>query len=275
MPSLKDVAELANVSVATASKVLNTGSEIERISLGCQQRVREAANQVGYVPNYHAQSIQRRRSFTLGAVLDVGNPGDSSITSSWLGNTYWGALVAGIESHVHNTGYLLTVVGPGIDGERAPTRAAQMLRQNRLDGLVVFGEVIHRDEQIAAVSALPEAPIVTTHYRGTSLLPNVSFAEKTGVAMAVQHLAELGHKRALWLGPPPTTGHDSDLHPRERLTVQALWEFDMRGSSVHLSSDDSNLRGRSFEEEMVCAACAAMADRLAEPVDHELAIQKA
>ena len=70
-PTVRTVADLAGVSIASASRVLNglgASSETTR-------RVREAASQVGYVPNAIARSLQAQRTGLLAlAVADIGNP---------------------------------------------------------------------------------------------------------------------------------------------------------------------------------------------------------
>ena len=62
---LEDVAALANVSLATASKALHGKP---RVSEDTRERVMEAARQLNYSPNKLAQSLASGRSGTIGLV---------------------------------------------------------------------------------------------------------------------------------------------------------------------------------------------------------------
>lgn len=66
MAKLKDVAALAGVSVHTVSDVLNCGDKRYREST--VQKVREAAESLGYRPNRSAQSLRKKRTRTIGVV---------------------------------------------------------------------------------------------------------------------------------------------------------------------------------------------------------------
>src|SRR6185369_17410400 len=65
--TLRDVAAQAGVSVATASKALNGQG---RMTAETRQRIRETAQRLGFRPNSLAQSLLRRRSFTVGLLTN-------------------------------------------------------------------------------------------------------------------------------------------------------------------------------------------------------------
>src|SRR5262245_29453747 len=69
---IRDVARLAGVSPATASRALN-GSVT--VGSGLRERVLEAAGSLGYRPNSLARSLRRQRTDTLGVIVsDIANP---------------------------------------------------------------------------------------------------------------------------------------------------------------------------------------------------------
>ena len=77
--TLKDVAEAANVSKATASLVLSNNP---RISAATRQRVLDAVDALGYVYNQRAASLRTQRSYTIGLIVtDVLNPYSAELTS--------------------------------------------------------------------------------------------------------------------------------------------------------------------------------------------------
>src|ERR1700689_706661 len=72
--TLRDVASAAGVHPATASRALNPGTRL-LVSEETAQRVSEAAERLGYVPNPVARSLRTRRSHTIGVLIpDLNNP---------------------------------------------------------------------------------------------------------------------------------------------------------------------------------------------------------
>jgi LacI family transcriptional regulator len=70
-PKLKDVAELAGVSIATANQVLN--NYVSRFSSKTCEKVLNAAKELSYRPNIAARSLQSRKSYTVGILFFAGN----------------------------------------------------------------------------------------------------------------------------------------------------------------------------------------------------------
>ncbi|RUU49770.1 LacI family transcriptional regulator, partial [Mesorhizobium sp. M2C.T.Ca.TU.009.01.2.1] len=65
--TLREVAAAAGVSVATASKALNGQG---RMTAETRERIRETARLLGFRPNSLAQSLLRKRSFTVGLLTN-------------------------------------------------------------------------------------------------------------------------------------------------------------------------------------------------------------
>lgn len=66
VPTLADVARLANVSTATVSRCLNSP---DRVGKDTRERVMKAVNELGYAPNFGAQALAARQTNTIGAVI--------------------------------------------------------------------------------------------------------------------------------------------------------------------------------------------------------------
>lgn len=199
MASLTQVAKRAGVSIATASIVLNPGKQENRVSAGCADRVREAARALGYVPNYHARSMKLGRAEVVAVTLDIGHYGPLPPAVSELGSTYFGTLLGSVELQLRNADYATTIVGPDRN-MRAHDRGLLGIRQRRFDGMVVTGVVI-QPEFRQMLTESPKAPIVVVEYRHETKLPVVDWDEAAGARLAVEHLAELGHKRLLYVTP--------------------------------------------------------------------------
>ena len=255
MPSLTEVAKQAGVSLATASMVLNPGKQHCRVSEACAQRVRNAAEQLGYVANYHAQSMKLGRAGVIAVALDLGSPGKSR--HSELGSTYFGTILGAIELYTRNLGYHMTIVGPD-ETLRAPERGLLGLKQRRFDGLIVPAVVYRKPPQFMIDA--PHVPIVVIEFLGETQLPVVDWDESAGVALAVQHFKELGHRELLWLGPADEANRPPSR--REQSFVNAAREAGIKTSSCHFEYPGSDYK--DYRAAMADTAEVAMTRHLKE-----------
>jgi DNA-binding LacI/PurR family transcriptional regulator len=194
LPSLRDVANLAGVSVTTASKVLNAPEKAGRFSDACIRRVREAAEKLGYHRHYHASILRSGKSLNIGVAFclrEVGNV---------LGGHFWGSVLGGVETTTRNAGYELTLTGPGPEGTgTALHRAVDHLRQRRIDGLIIPNQ--YDLGQMSSLVRSVDRPVVAIQYSQPTIVPVVRSDDNRGAEQAISHLAALGHRKVLWLGP--------------------------------------------------------------------------
>lgn len=119
--TIKEVAEKANVSIATVSRVLNNNYPV---SEDARLRVLEAIGELNYQPNGVARSLKSKRTHMIGIVVaDITNP-------------YFMQIAKGIESVVSNKGYNLIFCSTNEN----PTRELKLLRllnEKRVDALVL------------------------------------------------------------------------------------------------------------------------------------------
>ncbi len=251
--TLTDVAKAAGVSIATASMVLNPSSKTAKVSAERTQRVRVAAERLGYVANYHAQAMHLGRSETLGFALDYGVAGQQADDEP-MGVGYFHHLTMGIETQTHFVGYNLALIGPGVE-ERAVDRGVHQLQQRRLDALIVPA-VLSSVRLHKLIGEQPDLPIVLIEYDGASAFPVVHYDEAAGVRTAVEHLAELGHGELLWLGP-------SDPGPLVRAGMfdQAVRGAGVTGSRLTFTISEP----RDHRSSIITAATAALMQRLRQP----------
>ncbi|MFF2245383.1 LacI family DNA-binding transcriptional regulator [Arthrobacter sp. NPDC058130] len=129
--TLAEVARLAGVSLATASRVLN-GSD-RKPGQDVAERVRQAAASLGYVPNAQAQGLARSTSGLVGLVVhDIADP-------------YFAAIARGVQAAAREQGkmvLLATTEGTPAD-ERA---AAAAFAARRADSIVIAGSRSIRPE---------------------------------------------------------------------------------------------------------------------------------
>ena len=178
--TLKDVAVLAGVHPATASRALNPETRL-LVSEETAARVLAAAEELGYLPNPVARSLRTRRSHTVGALIpDLNNP-------------LFPPIVRGLEDRLARDGYVVLIGNTDSDADRERLVFEQM-RSRHVDGFVVATATIGSD--ILADAFRADLPVVLINrLAGEYAFPSVSVDNERGIAMAVAHLAGLGHRR--------------------------------------------------------------------------------
>nr|WP_204342001.1 LacI family DNA-binding transcriptional regulator [Micromonospora terminaliae] len=186
-PTVHTVAARAGVSIASASRVLNgVGGSPETV-----RKVREAAAEVGYVPNAIARSLQSQRTGLVAlAVEDIGNP-------------VYVEMMRAIESVVAASGRQLLVHATGgrIDNETALLRR---LAHRYVDGMIV-SPIRVTDDHLAALVDNPVPVVVVGQLPADAPVDNVRTDSRTGVGLAVDHLVAAGRRRIGFLNGPLDT----------------------------------------------------------------------
>jgi LacI family transcriptional regulator len=186
--TLLQVAERAGVSKSTAAIVLSGRAVACRISAPCVARVRAAALAIGYQGNYHARTLSTGRSSTLGLTMGAGSHGG-------VAGAFWGAIADGVEGAARAAGFDLLLLG-GQDGDAALAHATSCLETRRIDALIVLRLLFYRLPPALLRSRLP---VVAIGGRRPEPFPDVQLDAAPGIAAAVAHLAQLGHRSVVWL----------------------------------------------------------------------------
>lgn len=178
-----DVARRANVSQTTVSHVLNNSTVIT-VPAETRQRVIDAIDALGYVPDQFARSLRTRMTMTIAAVIpDIANP-------------FYPALVRGIQDRVEQGGYdLITYNTDGaLEKEHKAVRA---LHNGRVDGAIVV--LFHASVRDLRPLLERPMPMVRLEARakpaGALPLDNVFVDDTAAARHAVNHLIESGHSR--------------------------------------------------------------------------------
>lgn len=202
-PTLGDVAKLAGVSLATASKALNGRAEV---AARTRARVLAAAEDVGFTPNAVAQSLVAGRTGTVGLITgDL--EGRFSIPILMGAEDAFGAGSTSI--------FLCDARGDAIR-EQHHVRA---LLSRRIDGLIIVGETTNPRTPLAEDLPVP----VVYAYAPSSDPDDVSVVSDNvhGGRMAAEHLIACGRRRIAYI-----SGDASYSAARDRVTgaTQALHE---------------------------------------------------
>ncbi|MDF3150748.1 LacI family DNA-binding transcriptional regulator [Mesorhizobium sp. XAP10] len=175
--TLRDVAAQAGVSVATASKALNSQG---RMTAETRERIRETARRLGFRPNSLAQSLLRRRSFTVG-LLTNDTYGRFSLP-----------LMSGISDALVDNGVSVFLCNVEEDPRLGQMHVDAML-DKRVDGIIATGKRIDRHLPVDLSNL--RVPVI---YAFTQPDPDaVAFVSDDvgGARLAVEHFCRLGRKR--------------------------------------------------------------------------------
>ena len=209
-PTLDEVARLAGVSRATASRAINGG---QRVSSSAQAAVDEAVRSLGYVPNQAARSLVTRRTDSVAVV--VPEPDDRVFSDPFFAGTLRGVNRALAQRDLQ---LVLLLAQPG--AEKA--RTLRYLSHHHVDGAVVVSH--HRDDGLAnhlTALGLPSV-FVGRPLAGADRVTYVDVDNVAGAREATQMVA----------GPrvPPDRGHRRTAgHDRRRRPARGLPRRDVRG----------------------------------------------
>jgi LacI family transcriptional regulator len=181
--SVRDVAKLAKVSVATVSLVIN---ENPRISQPTQLRVRRAMKQLGYLPNRLAQNLSRRDTRVLAVMLP-------SLSHSFA-DRYFGELMSGISDRAVKLGYKMLVeqATPEFIKERVHI---ELFERRFVDGVLCLGNSDrHPFLTDFSVGHYPMI-VVNNYFPQWAELDCVVCDYRGGAEQAMNYLFQLGHRR--------------------------------------------------------------------------------
>ncbi len=176
MNNLEDVAKLAEVSAATASRAL---TRPDMVATKTRQRILDAAERLGYQPNQLARSLRQRGSRSLGVIItDILNP-------------FHATLAKGVQDAAAKRDYTVFLFNTDEEPEKE-RRALETLRGHMPQGLIIV-PTPRTKEHLKLVDNLPT--IELDRASGVKDAHTVMVDNAGGARMAVQHLTSLGHRR--------------------------------------------------------------------------------
>jgi LacI family transcriptional regulator, repressor for deo operon, udp, cdd, tsx, nupC, and nupG len=179
LPRIQDVAREAGVSTATVSRAL---SQPEKVAEATREAVMNAVRKTGYRVHLAARNLRRGRTGIIVALVPN------------LGNPFFSAILAGIESVASQAGFGV-LVADTTQPDFSRDSLTDFLRADRADGLVVLDGTLSRllAPSIDEGGAHPPVVFACEWTEGTHY-PSVIIDNRLGGRLAVEHLADLGHQ---------------------------------------------------------------------------------
>ncbi len=185
--NIRDVALAAGVSKATAAAALNKQTE-SRVAIATRQRIHEVAERLGYERSALAVALSVGRTYTIGLVSQVDEyEKDADI------DVYQKDLILAVMRACARADLRLTTILVRAEG----TVSASEITDGRIDGAIV---ALLRDETLARSIFARGFPTITigSGYSECRVGPD----NRGGLRSAVEHLAERGHRRIVYVGTP-------------------------------------------------------------------------
>lgn len=187
MPSLTDVARLAQVSIATVSRVIN---DSDKVTDQTRDKVKRVMDQLGYVPNRVARRLRQKggRRHLLGLILpDIQNPFNAEIAR-------------GIEDVAYANQFAVLLCNSDEDLEKE-SFYIDVMRAESVDG-VILPPIQESDAAVVKLIKRGMPVVVVDRALKNIDVDTVEIDNFLGAYEAVEHLIRLGHKRiALIVGP--------------------------------------------------------------------------
>ncbi len=224
MTSITEVARLAGVSIATASRVVSSADY--PVSAATRERVLHAARELDYVPNALARGLIKSQVPVVGVIVhDITDP-------------YFAEIVRGVEDAASDSGYLVITCS----SDRNPAKESsyiRLLRQMRAAAVIFAGsgldDPVLNEELPRHVAAMRAAGAAVVHLSPHALgEPEISVDNVGGIAAMIGALVTLGHRRiaflcgpsALYVARQRLDGYrrglaEAGIEPDERLVIPA------------------------------------------------------
>lgn len=195
MATLRDVATMARVSVATASRVLNGSGTGHPVSPEAKAAVVAAARALGYRPSAAAQALRKRKSNIIGVLAsDILDP-------------YFAEMARGIEVAAAEAGFVTVVANANRDPLQERSRF-HVLREHQAAGIVFCGSDVEgapgtaelaRDVNIAVNAGTRVVSLAPRSFESTRIVVDNDLASYD----LVRHLQGRGHEDIAFLGGLP------------------------------------------------------------------------
>ncbi|MCB5180308.1 LacI family DNA-binding transcriptional regulator [Streptomyces antimicrobicus] len=180
VPTSADVARLAGVSRATVSYVLNN-AEAVRISEPTRRKVREAAEELGYVP--HAAARTLRAGHTRIVLLPTSHVPAGPLYGTFLGDLQWA---------LRRLDYTVVQYGSlGLSGDQAARAWAEL----RPVAVISFGETLLSARNVATLKRAGAKAVLTLGPVGVPGAHALVMDQREVGAVAAAHLVARGHRR--------------------------------------------------------------------------------
>lgn len=167
--SIKDIARIAGVSVATVSYVLNK-KEGQRISEETKKKIFEVAETINYTPNRMARSLKNNRTKLLGLIV------------ADISNEFYSTIARNLEDNALKLGYTL-IIGSSDENAEKFEKLIELFSQQQVDGMIVAPVAGSEDSLLKLLNKNYPVVTIDRYLKGVNvpgiIVNNREIAERT------------------------------------------------------------------------------------------------
>ncbi|MEM0967462.1 MAG: LacI family DNA-binding transcriptional regulator [Verrucomicrobiota bacterium] len=183
--SIKEIAEIAGVSIATVSNTLNQKG---RISEEVRKRVREICRKHGYQPNSAGRNLRRRLNESIGLLFYPS-------CAAAFRNIYYADILGFLSKALENARYNLVL--PGLDGKNLVDQPPRFVSQGGVDGIILLGQF--PKNVVRTINSYGIPLILIDNFRPRVRVDSVTTDGFGATRQIVDHLVSLGHRRIAFM----------------------------------------------------------------------------
>jgi DNA-binding LacI/PurR family transcriptional regulator len=215
--TLRQVAEHVGLAPGTVSAVLNNAPSARAIPERTRKRIHAAARELNYRPNFLARSLRKKRTYTVGLIVQE------------IGDAYGSLVISGIEAYLRQHNYFFLTVIHRHDASML-REYSQLLLERGVEGFITVDTSLQE--------ALPLPTVSVAGHRTLQGVTNIVLDQERGARVALEHLLALGHRKIAFM---KGQSFSSDAEDRWKAVCRVTQELGLEMDPdliVNLESDD-------------------------------------
>ena len=224
MASIKDIAKLTGLSLATVSRVFNNSA---LVSEKTRQKVLKAAKELDYRPNMMAAALRSGKSNIIGVIVPE------------INNHFFSGVINGIEKKLSDQDYHI-IISQSHESETLEKKALQSFLRLNVDGVLMSMSKETKDFNLIQKIIKLQTPIVffdrTPEIEGVS---SVVLDDYKGAFMATQHLITKGCHHIIHVAGDPEV---TIFNKRRKGFTDALKQYNIPVSEEHILPLSSHVK---------------------------------
>jgi LacI family transcriptional regulator len=187
--TLKSVAQHLGLTPGTVSAVLNDSPSARSIPQETKNRIRAAAKELNYRPNFFARTLRNKRTYTIGVIAEE------------IGDSYSSPIISGIEQYLRKRDYFFLTVVHRHDPALL-SRYSQLLSERGVEGIITV------DTTVQEAPMLPTVAIAG--HKKLKGITNIVLDHRRAAVLALNHLKDLHHERIAFMRGNPISSDSMD-----------------------------------------------------------------
>src|SRR5579872_3337862 len=229
--TLKAVAQHVGLTPGTVSAVLNDSPSARSIPQETKNRIRAAAKELNYRPNFFARTLRNKRTYTIGVIAEE------------IGDSYSSPIISGIEQYLRKREYFFLTVVHRHDPVLL-NRYSQLLSERGVEGIITV------DTTVQEAPALPTVAIAG--HKKLKGVTNITLDHLRAAVLALNHFKDLSHERVAFMKGNPVS---SDAKDRWDAICRVAGEIGMKidpDLTVQINTDDPTpMLGYPFAKQLL------------------------